>query len=204
MTPLLGTTDGWCATVRSVRWSPLLIAPIVSSIALVVLQAMADSTSRRITFLGDAGVAFTAASAAFIADDGIMAGAAPTPIEARTRLVARALVAMPVAVAGWLVVLAIYGRVLPPDAQPAIGSRAVAGIGVAAAALALATLFARSPGVPSPGAAGVAAVAGIALILQAVPVAWLRHLPSHRTIWVTAIVVAVPVIVAATREPARS
>jgi hypothetical protein len=44
----------------------------------------------------------------------------------------------------------------------------------------------------------------VGIILQAAPVAWLEHLPPHRTMWVTTILVALPLIIAATREPARS
>ncbi len=204
MTALVATTDGLRATVRSVRWSPLLLAPVASAIALVAVRTIAHVDSMRIAFLGDAGLVFTAVVVAFVADDAILSGAAPTPIEARTRLAARALVAVPVTVAGWLAVLAVYWRVLPGPAQPGIGSIALASLGVAATALALATLFARSPAVASPGAAGVAGMVVVGIILQAAPVAWLEHLPAHRTMWVATILVALPLIIAATREPARS
>lgn len=201
MRALVATGAGWRGTARSVRWSPMLVVPVVSCVALVVVGAAADPGPGKMSLLGEASLAFTAVTAAFMADDAALEGAPAMPVEAPVRLAARAALALPVVVVGWLLVLAVYKSVTPVSTTDHFADRALAGLAVAAAALALAALGGRLSSVGSPDAAGVGAMACLAVIWRSLPEAWLAMLPSASVLWPVTAGVAVVAIAVGTREP---
>lgn len=201
MRALVTTMTGWRSTARSVRWAPVLVTPLALCAALVVVGAVASPAPRNMSLLGEAGLAFTAAAVAFIGDDPTLEAAPATPIEARARLVTRATLAVPVVVAGWLLVLVVYDSLTPVSVTAERADLALAGLGVGAAALALAAVGGRLRSVQSPGAAGTGAMACLAVTARSLPPAWLENLPPARVLWPTTILVAVVTVAAATREP---
>jgi hypothetical protein len=203
MTTLLTTLDRCVSTGRSIRWSPLVAAPVAASAALLVAGPLASGDPASVGIVGECGLAFTAVSAAFIADDACRDAAPGTPVEAPKRLATRAGLMAPVAVIGWLVVLAVYASVTP-SLPVDLGERILAGSGIAVAALALAAVGGRLRSVASPGAVGAGAVAALGLALQAAPARWLEHLPPATVVSAIAIAVGLMVVVLATREPAGS
>ena len=202
MSPLLGTVDGWRATARSIRWSPLLVAPAVSSVALVVMHVLADGPPGRMSQVGEAALAFTAVTVAFVADDAALDAAPATPTEAPARLAVRAALMAPVSLLGWLLVLSVYGWLTPGPVTAGGLDRALGGLGLASAALALAALAGRLRWVVSPGAAGVAAMAGLGAALVVSPAAWLEALPPVEAVWPVTVLLALVTVAVATREPA--
>ncbi len=197
------TVDGVRGTIRSIRWSPLLVTPVAASVALLGAQAVADPAAGRMTLVGEAGLAFTAVAPAFLVDDGTLDAAPATPIEARARLVARAVVAVPVAVAGWLLVLAVYHVVTSSAEAAGVGDRAQAGLTLASAALACAALGGKLRSIASPGAAGVGAMACVGVVLRVSPGAWLEALPPGDLICPAVILFGLVTVTVSTREPAR-
>ncbi len=202
MSGLVTTLDGWRSTIRTISWSPLLLAPVVASIALVVVAAAAPIGSP-IGLVGDAGLALTAVVGAFIADDPALEAAPATPIEARARLVARAAAATPVAVVGWLLVLGVYDHVTPHPAAVDLVNRALAALGLGSAALALGALSGKLRSVVSPGTAAVGAMAGLGVASLVVPEKWLEVLPPALMIWPATILLALVTVAVTTKEPAR-
>lgn len=202
MRALVTTVDGWSGAVRSSRWSPLVVTPVVACATLVLASAAAGPVPGLVS-LGEVGLAFTAVAYAFVADDAALNAAPATPVEARARLAARAVVMAPVAVLGWLLVLAVCHWVIPipaPAARADLAGRALAGVGLGSSALALATLGATLPPVASPGAAGMGAMVLIGAASTALPEATLARLPPAEVLWPTMTLLAVPVIVLATRN----
>ena len=201
MNPLLGTVDGWTSTVRSSRWSPLVIAPVVASASLLWVAAASQPDPVRTGLVGETGLALSAVAGAFIADD-LTAQAAPaTPLGAGARLAARAAFMVPLTIVGWLLVLAVYASVAPSFSAD-LAQRALSGLALACAALAFAAVAGRFRSVMSPGALGVAAMATLGLVLTTVPARWLAHLPSGEVLRPVTILVGLLVVVAATQEPA--
>lgn len=203
MSPLFTTVDGWVSTMRSIRWSPLVAAPVAAAVAVLVAGTFADGDTVKVGLVAETGLAFTAVMAAFIADDPTTEAAPGTPVEAPARLAVRAGLMVPVAVAGWLSVLAVYACVTPGLAVD-LGERALAGSGISSAALAVAALATKVRSVVSPGAAAAGVMAAFGLSLQVVPVRWLEHLPSGRVLWPVTILVGLLVVVAAAKEPPSS
>lgn len=197
------TADGWRATVRSVRWSPILLIPATMSLALLVVPPLARPGSGPVGLLGEAGLAFTAIGAAFIADDPTTEAAPATPIEARLRLALRACVAAPVLLGGWLTVLWLYNRADPEALAEGLTGRTLLGLGLAVAAVAVSTVAGRRLAVASPGAVGAGALVACCAFLPVAPVAWARALPPSTTIWTVAILAGLATITAATKEPSR-
>ena len=200
-TTLVTTGDGCRATLRSVRWSPVLATPVAASVAVVAASALVGPAGD-MTLAGDVALAFTAVAGAFLLDDPTAAAAPATPIGARARLLARAAVALPVAVAGWLVVLAVYRRV-GASAAAGVADRAPSALGLASAAVGFGALGASLGFDRSPGAAGAAVMAGGGALTRACPAGWLEALPSGDALGLAAIPFALVAVAAATREPAR-
>ena len=196
---MVTTADGWLGTVRSIRWSPLLVTPLVCSLSLVLAGALADPPPGHLAMVGEAGLAFTALAAAFIADDATRDAAPAMPTEARARLAARAVLTVPVTVVGWFVVLAVY--VWSAPVPPVVGERALAGLGLATAALALAALSGKLRAVESPGAAGVGAMVALGMVRFILPSTWRAALPPGEVLWPLIIMLALITVAAATREP---
>ena len=203
MRPLFTVVDRWVSTGRSIRWSPLVAAPVTAAAALLVAGPLGGGDPAKVGVVGETGLAFAAVAAAFIADDPARDAAPGTPVEAPRRLATRAGLMAPVAMTGWLLVLAVYAWVTP---RPLIdlGQRVLAGSGIAIAALAMAAVGGRLSSAVSPGAVGAGSVAALGLALQVVPVGWLEHLPPGTIVAAIAIFVGLVVVVRATREPASS
>lgn len=203
MTSLVATLTGWRGTARSVRWSPLVATPLFLCAAIIVVEAAMDPSPADIGVLGEWGLAFTAAGAAFLADDATREAAPATPVGARARMAARAALAGPVVVAGWVLILLVYDAVTPAAVTADVPDRALAGVGLGAAALGLATLGDKVRAVTSPGAVGVGATACLAVASQSVPERWLAALPPPAVLWPVTVLVAVATAVVAEREPVR-
>lgn len=200
MSALVTTVDGWHGTVRSIRWSPMLVTPVATCAALVVVRAVAGPGSG-MGVVGKVGLASTAVAAAFVADDAALETAPATPVAARARLTARAVVAVPVVVLGWVLVLGVHHSVSPLPAAPDLVDRALAGLGVGSTGLALATLAGRLQAVVSPGAAGVGAMACLGVASMVLPAASLAALPAAEVVWPPTILLALVTVAVATREP---
>lgn len=199
MSRLTATMDLWAGTARSISWSRYLVAPLGSVAGLGVAGPLAAAPAY-LALVGEAGLAVTALAAAFIADDASADAAPATPVEAPRRLAIRAGLALPVVVAGWLAVLGVYTWV-SPDPLGELGPRAWAGVGIAAAALAVSAIGGRLASVPSPGAAGAGAMVALGVGLGLVPLRWLDYLPPGPVVSGVVVGVGVGVVVRATREP---
>lgn len=202
MSSPLTTVEGFIGTIRSIRWAPVLAAPIAASAALVGVRGLAG-LDPRMTLVGEAGLAFTAVTLAFIVDDVTRDAAPATPVDARPRLVGRAIVAAPVVLAGWLLVLAVYHWVTPSAGAADVADQALGGLALASAALGLAALGGRVGSVMSPGAAGAGAMACAGVVSRVSPEAWLEALPPTKLLCPAAILFGVLTAVIATSEPAR-
>ena len=203
MRTLMTTVAGWRGTTRSIRWSPVLVTPVAASVALVGTWTVGGSAPAGLTLVGDAGLAFTAVAAGFIVDDVTGEAAPATPVDGRARLVARAAVVVPVAVAGWLLVLAVYQAVTSSPGDPDIAGRARSGLAMASAAFGFAALGGKLRSVVSPGAAGFGAMACVGVASQVAPAGWRQALPPGEVVSVAAILFGLVTLALATREPAR-
>lgn len=198
---LVTTAGGWAATARSVRWSPVVTAPLATCLALVLVRAIGGPVQRGPAVLGDAGLAFTAIAAAFTADDPTLDAAPAMPVPARLRMAARAVVLLPMTVSGWLLVAALDGGLNPAATRDLAGSALVA-LGLASAALGIAALAAKRWSLESPGAVGAGAMACLLMVLRALPASWLDPLPPTK-MWAPATAIVALVLVAmTTKEPA--
>lgn len=201
----LTTVEGFIGTIRSIPWAPVLAAPVAASAALMGLRGVTGPDGRMTLILvGEAGLAFTAVALAFIVDDVTRDAAPATPVDARMRLVGRAVVAAPVVLAGWLLVLAVYQSVT--TSSPAAGDiagEARLGLALACGALGFAALGANLRSVVSPGAAGVAAMACVGVISRVAPAQWLQALPPGDVVSAAAILFGVVTVAVTTGEPAR-
>lgn len=195
------TVDGLRGTINSTRWSPVLVTPVAASAALLGAHFVHGGAAGAMGLLGDAGLAFAAVAPAFIADDAASTAAPATPVDARARLFARAVVAMPVAVAGWVAVLGAY-RFVTSSGGIDVSARALAALAMASAALAFGALGGRLSSAVSPGAAGVAAMAFLGILWSVAPKAWAEALPPGELISASAILLALVTVAVATREPA--
>ncbi len=201
MKTLLTTADGWRGTVRSIRWSPMLSAPVAGCGALVGAWAFAGSAPGRMTLIGKVTLAFAAVMVAFVVDDVSVEAAPATPVTARGRLLARAALAVPASVLGWLLVLAVYNSVTS-SAAASVAYLAWSGVAMACAAVGFAALGRSVRSVPSPGAAGVAAMACIGAAWSTLPAAWVRLVPEKHVLYAAAVVFGSVSLVRGTREPA--
>lgn len=201
MSALLAMPKGMRGTMRSIRWSPVLSVPVAAAVALLAVRLTGPRIDE-LAMVGDVGLVFTAVSVAFVVDDVALEAAPATPVGARARLVARAAVAVPVAVAGWLLVLLVYRSVLSSGGGPEVAERATSGLALAVAALGLASLGGKLRSVVSPGAAGMGAMAGVGVAWSVSPDAWVRVLPSGDVACLAAIVFGLVAVTVATKEPA--
>ncbi len=198
MTSLVRTVDGWVGTARSVRWSPMLAAPVASVAALVALRLAADAEQAVYALVGQSALAFTAAAAGFVVDDGAAEAAPGAPTEAAVRLGVRAAVALPVLVAGWAAVLGVHVALVEGPVEP--GTIALTSLAIAAVALGVAGVTAGASQVGSPGVAGLAAIAVLAAAQCAVPPAWLEAAPPTRVTAGTTVVLGALALVITTRR----
>ena len=168
--------DAWLRTARSIRWSPLVMAPVAGAASLLALGVLVDADPTRIGIVAETALAFAAGTAGSVIDDPANDAAPGTPVDARARLAARVGLMAPVAMVGWLVVLATYVGVTP-GLPVELGRRALAGLAMASVALAMAAIGSRFRSPVSPGGTSVGVMAGIALALHVLPIEWLEHLP---------------------------
>lgn len=193
----------WRSTIRAVRWSPILSTPAAASVGLVAFRLIAGpAAAGRLHMVGELGLAFTAMAVAFLADDPTTDAAPAVPVEAPARLRLRLAVGAPAAAAGWLLVLAVSDQVVPGGLLDDVAGRALAGVGLAATALAMAVVAGRTGAATSPGAVGVAALATVGLASLVVPTAWVDALPPPEAAWPVLIAMAWLTIAVAGREPA--
>jgi len=193
--------DGVLGTIRSIRWSPVILTPIAASAALLGADAVSGSAGGPMSLVGDAGLAFSAVALAFIMDDATGDAAPATPVDARERLVARAALAVPVAVAGWLLVLAVYHQVASSAGTAGMGERARVGAALACAAVGFAAVGGRLLAVGSPGAAGAGAMACIGAASMVSPNALLEALPPADLLCPAAVLLGLVAVALGTREP---
>lgn len=204
MSSPLTTLEGFSGTIRSIRWAPVLAAPVAASAALVGVRGVAGPDGRMtMTLVGEAGLAFTAVALAFIVDDVTRDAAPATPVDARPRLVGRAIVAAPVVLAGWLLVLAMYHWVTHSAGAADVADQALGGLALASAAVGLAALGGRVGSVLSPGAAGAGAMACVGVISRVAPAQWLQALPPGDVVSAAAILFGVVTVAVTAGEPAR-
>jgi hypothetical protein len=191
------STVTWLAVARAMRWPPLVGAPVVAAIVVLVARLAAGPDQGPIGAAGAIGQVLVLVSLAFVADDLVAATAPGVPTTARVRLTIRLALGTAVVVgaaAGVSALITASGSTGSAVATP--GS-----IACATVALTVAVLVGRLTLVPSPGAIGAAtAVVGASSVLT-VPVRWREALPDGG-VAVTAVVAgAVAVIWLATREP---
>lgn len=181
----------------------MLATPVVLSVGLVVLRTVVGPNRGNVDLLGEWSLGFAALAAAFIADDATLEAAPATPVGARARLAARVALVGPVVVAGWLLVLLAYDAVSPAAVTADIADRVRTGVGLAAAALALAALGGKVRGVASPGVVGVGVMSVLAVVHRSAPETWLAALPPPTVLWPVTVVLAIATTVFSGREPAR-
>ncbi len=169
----MSTADGWRAVARSVRWAPLLAAPLFGCFTLVVARAVAGPAGGRLALVGEMGRALTCVSVAFLVDDPAVSAAPAAPVTVRRRLIARAALGVPVAVLGWVGLAAVERSLTHGD----VSFDARTALALAGAAIGLAAMAARRGVEPSPGAVGAGAVVAIATAATRVPPQWVAHAP---------------------------
>ncbi|MDQ3978892.1 MAG: hypothetical protein M3314_05000 [Actinomycetota bacterium] len=202
MSGLLAGADVWRGTIRAIRWSPILATPLAASSTLVALRLIAGpAAAGRLQVVEELGLAFTAVAVAFLADDVTSEASPAVPVEAPARLRLRLAVGVPAVAMGWLLVLAVSDRVIPGGLLDHASGSAVASVGLAATALAMAVVARRTRAAVSPGAVGVASVATVGLASLAVPTAWIEALPPPEAAWPVLIALALLTIAVAGREP---
>jgi hypothetical protein len=189
---LLSTAAGRSGAARTIRWAPIAVVPVVSSVGVLL------APERAVDVLGEAGLVLTAATLAFVADD-LAAGPAPaTPVGLRAQLAGRAALVTPAVALGWAAVVVSAG-----DALGSLPTRAAVAVAVAAVSTAVALVVGRRWRVPAAGGAGFAVVlAGQAVVAPVAPAAWLEALPPAPVTAVAAIAAAAAALAVATREPA--
>lgn len=177
MRPLTGAAAGWAGTVRSIRWSPLVVPPAVAVASVVTVRMAVGPRDPILALVGQTAIAFAAGSAAFVVDDATAEAAPAVPTAAPARLLARAAVAVPVVVGGWVAVLAVHRAVAAGPLRPHLATTALAAVAITFLAAGVAGLCAGMAPVASPGAAGLGAVAVAGVAREVVPAPWLALAP---------------------------
>ena len=189
------TADGWRAVARTVRWAPLVVAPLLGCATLVATGAVAGPG--RLALVGAMARGLVCLSVAFLVDDPAVSAAPAAPVTVRRRLITRAVLGVPVAVLGWIGLVVIerwlVGGDVPLDARVAVA--------IAGAAIGLAAMAGRHGADPSPGALGAAGVAVIATAATLVPPQWAAHAPREAFVAAVAVVLGLAGAWIGTAEP---
>ena len=171
---IVTSTVTWFAIGRSMRWPPLVGAPLVAAAVVLGARLAIGPGPGPIGVAGAIGQVLVFVSLAFVADDAVAATAPGVPTTARVRLAIRLVLGVAVVVgaaAGVAVLITAVGVAGSAIATP--GSVACAAI-----AFSVAVLVGRLSPVPSPGAIGAAvAVVGASTGLM-VPASWREALPD--------------------------
>jgi hypothetical protein len=195
--------DAWVGTIRAVRWSPILTTPVATCLGLVALRLIVGpAAAGRLEVAGQVGLAFTAMTVAFLADDATTEASPALPIDAPARLRLRLMAGAPAAVMGWLLVLAVSDHIIPGGALHNAAATALASVGLAVTALAMAVVAARTRPGASPGAMGLTSIVTLGLASLAAPTTWVEALPPPQAAWPVLIALALFTIAVAGREPA--
>jgi hypothetical protein len=171
----VNAVDRWRSTWRSLRWWPLICAPVLASGALLVTWAYAGPNPARLAFIGGTGRTLVCVAVAFVADDPATATAPAVPVSPRARLLVRLVPGSLVAVGGWLAVVGLEHRLGSGAAD--VHTDAVGSICLAAFALGAALMAARRFPACSPGAIGAAIAVAATAAVVAVP-AWTPPAPD--------------------------
>ncbi len=191
------STVTWFAVGRSMRWPPLIGAPLVAAAVVRVARLTAGPDPGPIGVAGSIGQVLVLVSLAFVADDVVAVTAPGVPTTARIRLAIRLTMGLAFVVGAAAGVSAL---------STAVGSTGSAvattgSIACAAVALTVAVLVGRLTPVPSPGAIGAAiAVVGASTVLT-VPVSWREVLPDGGFAVAAVVACVAAVIWLGTREP---
>lgn len=191
------TADGWRAVARSVRWGPLLVAPLLGCAALVVARAVAGPAPGRLASVGVLARALICMSVAFLVDDPTVSAAPASPVTVRRRLISRAVLGLPVAVLGWVALVVIERSLTDGDVSLAAGAT----IALAGVAIGFAAMADRHGVDPSPGAVGAAAVGAIAAAATMVPPQWAVYAPHGTVLAGAAGVLGLTAVWIGTAEP---
>jgi hypothetical protein len=191
------STVTWFAVGRSMRWPPLIGAPLLAAAVVLVARLAAGPDPGAIGVAGAIGQALVLVSLAFVADDVVAVTAPGVPTTARIRLAIRLTIGLA------LVVGAVAGVSALTTAVGSTGSAVATtdSIACAAVALTVAVLVGRLTPVPSPGAIGAAIAVVGASTLVTLPVQWRDVLPNGGAAVTAMVACAVVVIWLATREP---
>jgi hypothetical protein len=182
---------------RSVRWGPLLVAPVLGCAALVVARVLAGPEPGRLALVGAMARALTCVSVAFLVDDAAVSAIPAAPVTVRRRLVTRAVLGLPVAVLGW-VGLVVIERSLT-DGDVSLDARTA--VALAGVATGLAAMASRHGVDPSPGAVGAAGVAAIATASTLVPPHWAAHAPHGPVVAAVAVMLGLTAVWIGSAEP---
>ena len=107
MSRLLATGEGRRASARAVRWSPIVVPPVLGVVALALLRLVGGAFWDNRGMVAGPILALTAVAAAFVVDDPVVAAAPASPLGVRPRLVGRAALVLPATAVGWLAVWAM-------------------------------------------------------------------------------------------------
>ncbi len=191
------STVTWFAVGRSMRWPPLIAAPLVAAAVVLVARLAAGPDPGPIGVAGAIGQVLVLVSLAFVADDVVAVTAPGVPTTARIRLAIRLTIGTAVVVGAAAGVSALMTAVgSTGSAVATTGS-----IACAAVALTVAVLVGRLTPVPSPGAIGAAIAVVGASTLVTLPVQWRDVLPDGRAAVTAMVACAAVVIWLGTREP---
>jgi hypothetical protein len=193
----LTSTVRWLAVGRSLRWSPLVGAPIAAAAVVLVAGVVSGADPGRLSLAGGVARVLVCVSLAFVADDDIPMTAPGVPTTARARLTMRLVMGAATVACGWCGVFVIEAAVAP--GETAFVSPGA--LGCAAAALAAAVLVARNVPVPSPGAVGAGLVAVALSIVMVAPEGWVAALPDATVAAIVTIAGAAAILWRATSEP---
>jgi hypothetical protein len=198
MNRLLTTSEGWRASARAVRWSPIVVPPVLGVVVLAVLRLLGGAMWDNRGMVVGPVLALTAVAAAFVVDDPVVAAAPASPLGVRPRLIGRAALVLPATAGGWLAVWAM--------AQPlssSLGRDVLAALALAAAGTGAACVACRRWPHLAPGAAGAGAVVAAALVVDVAPTSWWAWVPSAVATQVLLLTVGLVLAVHGTAEPAR-
>jgi hypothetical protein len=193
------------ATVRSVWWPPALVAALLAACLVLWRDDALAAPGTALRLLRTIAV-LLAVGAAFVLDDdaGVTVASSPTPLWWRRAL--RYVTAVAVVLPAWAGVLAYAGARRPelPVARLTLELAALVILGFAFAAATI-----RWWGVPDPGLGAALAIGGVTLAAALAP-ASLQVFTTPGSAswqpstirWAVLLLVAITVLVAATRDPA--
>ena len=198
MTRLLATSEGWRASARAVRWSPIVVPPALGVVVLAFLRLAGGAFWDNRGMVAGPILALTAVAVAFVVDDPVVAAAPASPLGVRPRLLGRAALVLPASAAGWFAVWAMAQPLPSSLGRDGLAAVALAAAGTGAACVACS----RWPHLSS-GAVGAGAVLAAALVVDVAPSSWWAWVPSAVTTQLLLLGVGLVLAAYATAEPGR-